>query len=63
MRDKQYGVVINSPNNYKENMNFMIQICTHIYVNIGQERVIMTKSFFFDIQNKSFHDREIYLVQ
>ena len=65
-------VVIN-PNNYKENMKlhihipctctFMIHIFTYIYVNTGQEIFFMTNSFLFDIQNKSFHDIIIYVVQ
>ena len=72
MGDKKYNVVIINPRNYKENMKlhihipctftFMIHICTQIYINIGQERVFMMKSFLFNIQNKSFHDRVISLV-
>ena len=49
MGDKQYGMFIIYNNIYKENMKlhmhipctctFMIQICTHIYGNTGQERI------------------------
>ena len=35
---------------------------SHIYVNTGQERVFIKKSFLFNIQNKSFHDIFISLV-
>ena len=53
MGDKQNDLVIVNSNKYKENMKlhihipcmctFMIHIFTHIYVNIGQERVFMTR--------------------
>ena len=70
--DKQYNVVIINTNHYKEKMklhikvpctcNFRIHIYTHIYINTGQERVFMTKSFLFNIKNKSFHETVIYIV-
>ena len=40
---------------------------THMYTNISPKyrarKNFMTKSFLFNIQNKSSHDRFIYLVQ
>ena len=62
--DKQYDAVVVNTNNYKETMKlhiqisctckFMIHICARKYVNTGQERVYMTKSFIFNIKTRVF---------
>ena len=43
--------------------HIFMYIKTHIYTRHKTERVFMTKSFIFHIQDKSFHDRFISLVQ
>ena len=71
MGDKQNDAVIVNPKNNKENMKIHTRnhvhadIHMHIYslVKYRARESFMMRSFIFDIQNKSFHDRVIYLVQ
>ena len=71
MGDKQNDAVIVNPKNNKENMkthtrnHVHADIHMHIYslVKYRARESFMMRSFIFDIQNKSFHDRVIYLVQ
>ena len=56
-RDKQNGVVIVNPNNYRENMEI------HILSKHRTRNSFINKSFLFNLQNKSFYDRFISLVR
>ena len=77
--DKQNDVVIVNPKQQGKHENkysptlmcrFMIHMCTHIYIystyiltKYRARKSFMTRSFIFNTQNKSFHDRIISLVQ
>ena len=70
--DKQYDLFIVNTSNYEEKMRlhlhmpcaytFMVHICSHIYVNTGQEIFLTMESILVNIQNKSFQDRIFSLV-